>query len=128
VTVICEHCGLKYEDELQSTACPHRSFEAENMTQQSFTNQKDLEACAGFDLTDAQRLELSNDLTHFWQSYQCRPDVMWLRVSFGLVRFSKAGVFMEIGEALGHQVRPITDKEYSLLIQEYPDLERVLLG
>jgi hypothetical protein len=141
VNVLCEHCGLKYEDEKQFAVCPHQSFEVmdkhaaarggprfERAREQCFTTQQNLEESAGWDLNPEQRLELSNDLSKFWQSYPAKPDVAWLRTTFGLVRFSKAGVFVEIGEALGPQVRPITDKEYSLMVLEYPDIERVLLG
>jgi hypothetical protein len=129
VNVLCEHCGLKYEDEKQFAVCPHQSFVMhERAREQCFTTQQNLEESAGWDLNPEQRLELSNDLSKFWQSYPAKPDVAWLRTTFGLVRFSKAGVFVEIGEALGHQVRPITDKEYSLMVLEYPDIERVLLG
>lgn len=99
----------------------------ERVSEVSFTTQNDFEERAGLDLTAEQKLELSNDLSKFWQSYPAKPDVAWLRTTFGLVRFSKAGVFVEIGEALGHQVRPITDKEYSLMVLEYPDIERVML-
>jgi hypothetical protein len=60
-----------------------------------------------------------------WNNFQARPEVMWLRTSFGLVRFSKAGVHVEVGESLGHQVRAITA---AAMFREFPDLEKVVLG
>ena len=80
------------------------------------------------ELTDEQRLELSHDLSAMWNNFQARPEVMWLRTSFGLVRFSKAGVHVEVGESLGHQVRAITDEESAAMFREFPDLEKVVLG